>query len=197
MYESREQLVNRSGHEHFPAVTVLRCARFKPNHALCNVQLVNAHGEEFRDTPSIRAATLDQRAEPKLGAILDQLPILPIFEKPLADIVLCELGEFRRTRNSHEAVASLPSLSASERIAVRRNQTRWRLGIPNWPGRKTHIAVVAFCLSPVPSSVGTFSRDENGPRVSSNLGPARPSPATPSGRFLTAALFACRIACCP
>src|SRR6266849_393567 len=99
MYESREQLVNGSRQEHFPAVKVLRRARFKPNHALCNVQLVNAHGEQFRDSPSIRATTVDQRAEPKLGAILDQFPILPIFEEPLADIVLCQLREFRRSNH--------------------------------------------------------------------------------------------------
>src|SRR5271169_5394272 len=97
MQHRGEQLVNRIGHENFSAVTVLCGPRFKPNHALCKVQLANAHGEQFRDAPSIRAATFDQRTEPKFGTILDQLPILPVFEKPLADIVLCQLGKFWRS----------------------------------------------------------------------------------------------------
>jgi hypothetical protein len=56
--------------------------------SLRKIQLADPHGQQLRDSPPISAATLDEWAQPKLGAIFDQLSIMPVFDKPRADSIL-------------------------------------------------------------------------------------------------------------
>jgi hypothetical protein len=54
--------------------------------ALHEVNLVDFHSDQLRDTPAERASTFDQRAKPKIGAI-DQGPVLAVFKEAFADVV--------------------------------------------------------------------------------------------------------------
>jgi hypothetical protein len=61
---------------------ILGRAGFQPDHLLSNVNLVDLYVQQFRYSPVVSPAALDNGSEPKLGAVRHDLAILALFEVP-------------------------------------------------------------------------------------------------------------------
>src|SRR6185503_8551208 len=95
---SGEHRMDCIGHEHFAAIRIFGCSRFKPNCALLEVNLRHSEIKQFRDSPTICSATFHQSAEPKLCSV-HQCAVLAVIQESLANVVFLEVREGRHTEN--------------------------------------------------------------------------------------------------
>src|SRR5262249_15951029 len=91
-----QQRIDCIGHRNFSPLTVLGCARLQPDGPLQQINLPDAHIQAFTDTPAVGSANLNHRPEPQLRTVVNQLAIVPVFQKARAHVVFPQPWNLRK-----------------------------------------------------------------------------------------------------